>query len=318
MIEILLKNKELLYPGNITEIPVSNLEFQLMRFTEYADAELNWLSENYGLDFTIMKNHQDIEISSHFLESESQVAFHFSIPYFNKEEKMEEEQVFIICSKTGIFMFTNPELDGFFNSTYSYQVNSIQKIANAESLFKFQFEFIADYLADITERLTKKIKLLANKILIEKSFSNEELDIITRYNFSNLLIKETLLETTRIFNLYLKSYWEASTGIKQCVQAELNDLATVSDYIQFNFDRLDDLKENVSNKIDLEQNYIFKMLTIVTVCISLPTFIAGIYGMNFKDMPELELDYGYPIVIIVMLLSALLPFIYFKKKSWLK
>ncbi|MCH5598920.1 hypothetical protein MKP09_13885 [Niabella ginsengisoli] len=170
----------------------------------------------------------------------------------------------------------------------------------------------------MTEKLTKKIKLLAVRVLIEKSFSNEELDIITRYNFANLLIKETLLETTKIFNLYLKSYWEASKGIKECVQTELNDLETVSDYIQFNFDRLDDLKENVSNKIDLEQNHIFKVLTIVTVCISLPTFIAGIYGMNFKDIPELKLEHGYPIIIFVMLLSAVLPYLYFKRKKWLK
>ena len=98
----------------------------------------------------------------------------------------------------------------------------------------------------------------------------------------------------------------------------MSDLSAISDYIQFNFDRLDDLKENVSSKIDLEQNHIFKMLTVVTVCISLPTFIAGLYGMNFDDMPELKAPHGYPIVIILMLLSALLPFIYFKRKKWLK
>jgi len=91
----------------------------------------------------------------------------------------------------------------------------------------------------------------------------------------------------------------------------------VSDYIQFNFDRLDDLKENVSNKIDLEQNYIFKMLTVVTVCISLPTFIAGVYGMNFVNMPELTTTFGYPITIIAMIFSAILPYLYFKRKKWL-
>ncbi len=105
--------------------------------------------------------------------------------------------------------------------------------------------------------------------------------------------------------------------LKESIRAELNDLTVVFDYIQFNFDRLDDLKENVSSKIDLEQNHIFKMLTVVTVCISLPTLIAGIYGMNFEKMPLLKSVYGYPLLLIVMTLSAVLPFLYFKGKKWL-
>lgn len=98
----------------------------------------------------------------------------------------------------------------------------------------------------------------------------------------------------------------------------MSDLSAVSDHVQFNFDRLNDLKENVSSKIELEQNHIFKMLTVVTVCIALPTLIAGVYGMNFENMPELNFPYSYPIVIVIMILSALLPFIYFKRKKWLK
>lgn len=117
--------------------------------------------------------------------------------------------------------------------------------------------------------------------------------------------------------MYLKSNWEQKMDLKESIRNDLNDLAVVSDYIQFNFDRLDDLKENISSKINLEQNHIFKMLTVATVCISLPTLIAGIYGMNFDDMPELKNNYGYPIVLISMLCAAILPFIYFKRKKWL-
>lgn len=118
-------------------------------------------------------------------------------------------------------------------------------------------------------------------------------------------------------NYLKKSSWEQIINIQQTIEAELHDLAVISDYIQFNFERLDDLKENVSNKINLEQSHIFKMLTVFTVCISLPTLIAGVYGMNFENMPELKTRFGYPIVIIFMLFSIALPFIYFKRKKWL-
>ncbi|SFU13481.1 magnesium transporter [Algoriphagus locisalis] len=317
MIEILLKNKKSFKAQTVNELSVSELNFHVMQFLDHSNPDLKWLEQNYGLDFTIMKHFEDIEISSHFLENETQAAFHFSIPFFNKEKKMIEEPLFIIITQSNLFLFTSSNLDGYINEIYPNKIISLQRLSDLKDIFKFQFEFIADYFADITENLSRKIKFLANDVLIEKEFSSNVMDVITQNNFNNLLIKEALIETTRVLRLYLKSEWEQKTDLKESVRAELNDLTAISDYIQFNFDRLDDLKENVSNKIDLEQNHIFKMLTVVTVCISLPTFIAGVYGMNFEKMPELQFDFGYPFVLIGMVFSAILPIIYFKKKKWL-
>ena len=317
MIEILLKNKTSIKAETVSELSVSQLDFYVMQFTDYTNADLGWLEQNYDLDFTIMKHFEDIEISSHFLENRNQAAFHFSIPFHSKEKNMVEEPLFIIISQIGLFIFSSANLDRYFGEMYPAKINSMQHYSDLESFFKFQFEFISDYFADITESLSRKVKALANEILIEKEFSSNVMDVITKYNFNNLLIKEALLETTRVLRLYIKSDWEKHAELRESVRAELNDLDVISDYIQFNFDRLDDLKENVSNKIDLEQNHIFKMLTVVTVCISLPTFIAGVYGMNFENMPELKFSYGYPIVVIAMVCSAILPFIYFKRKKWL-
>jgi magnesium transporter len=48
-----------------------------------------------------------------------------------------------------------------------------------------------------------------------------------------------------------------------------------------------------------------------------PTLVASIYGMNFKHMPELDFEYGYPLAIVVMILAAVLPYMWFKWKKWL-
>lgn len=317
MIEILLKNKETIQVKDTSEIEPSDLDFFIMQLRDYTDADIFWLEENFDLDCAIMKHYEDIEISSHFLEDSKQAAFHFSIPYSNRDNKMVEDHIFIIMSNAGVFLFSTTTLDGFFNRAYSRKMKTAQGLTDRRSVFKFQFAFISDYYADVTENLSRKVKRLANSVLIEKELSGDSSDTITRYNFSNLLLKEALIETTRVFTLYVKSDWEESMDLKDSVKAELNDLRVISDYIQFNFDRLDDLKENISNKIDLEQNHIFKMLTVVTVCISLPTLIAGVYGMNFKNMPELHEKYGYPIAIIAMVLSIVLSFWYFKRKKWL-
>ncbi|MFB9054928.1 CorA family divalent cation transporter [Formosa undariae] len=316
MIDILLKSKTIIKAESVSEVP-SDLDFFIMHFLDYSQSDLNYLTEKFNLDFSIMKNYEDIEISSHFLEDDNQAAFHFSIPYYNADKKLIEEPYFIIICEDGLFLFSSSSMDKYINDIYPNKAGLLHKATDIRSLFNFQFAFISDYYADITENLSRKIKLLANSILIEKDISSHEMDIITRFNFNNLLIKELLIETTRVFRLYIKSSWEQKMDIRSEVKDELNDLTVVSDYIQFNFDRLDDLRENVSNKIDLEQNHIFKTLTVVTVCISLPTFIAGVYGMNFNNMPETNSAYGYPIILIIMILSAMLPFLYFKKKKWL-
>jgi magnesium transporter len=138
---------------------------------------------------------------------------------------------------------------------------------------------------------------------------------LTELNFSNLLVRESLSEYMRILIL-LKRNQVYRDIVGQEISLELADLKVVSEHIQYNFDRLDDLKENINSKIELEQNRIFKILTMITVCISLPTLIAGIYGMNFVYMPELNWAFGYPLVLILLVISFILPLIYFRGKKW--
>ncbi|TXJ26805.1 MAG: magnesium transporter [Chitinophagaceae bacterium] len=317
VIEVLLKDKKIIKAQSAAEISIPNQDFHVMQFLGYTNSDLQWLENNFSLDFTIMKHFDDIEISSHFLEDDSQASFHFSIPYYNEEKKLVEQPMFIIISKTGLFLFSSTALDSFLNEGYLNKHIIFKTLSDMKSIFKSQVAVLADYFADLTENSTRKIKTLANTILIEKEYTSKEMDVISSLKFNNILIKEALIETTRVFNLYMKSNWEHKLGLKESMKAELNDLNVISDYIQFNFDRLDDLKENVSGKIELEQSHFFKLLTVVTVCISLPTLIAGIYGMNFEQMPGLKMPYGYPAVLIAMIISAVLPFIYFKKKKWL-
>ena len=69
--------------------------------------------------------------------------------------------------------------------------------------------------------------------------------------------------------------------------------------------------------INLEQNNIIKIFSVAAVMFLPPTLIASIYGMNFRTMPELSIEYGYPVALGLMLLSALATFLFFKGKGWL-
>jgi magnesium transporter len=69
--------------------------------------------------------------------------------------------------------------------------------------------------------------------------------------------------------------------------------------------------------VSLEQNNIIKIFSVAAVVFMPPTLIASIYGMNFKHMPELDFDFGYPLALVSMLLAAVLPYFFFRWMKWL-
>ena len=69
--------------------------------------------------------------------------------------------------------------------------------------------------------------------------------------------------------------------------------------------------------ISNEQNQIIKLFSVMAVMLMPPTLVASVYGMNFKNMPELDWPAGYPLALALMVISAIIPFIYFRRKGWL-
>jgi magnesium transporter len=69
--------------------------------------------------------------------------------------------------------------------------------------------------------------------------------------------------------------------------------------------------------INIEQNNIIKIFSIAAVVLLPPTLVASVYGMNFEFMPELKWAFGYPFALLLMVISAVLPYLYFKRKGWL-
>ena len=97
----------------------------------------------------------------------------------------------------------------------------------------------------------------------------------------------------------------------------IKDVGSLLDHTQFNFERLEYLQNTFLGLLNIEQSKIIKIFTVVTVIFMPPTLIASIYGMNFRLMPELAQNWGYPFALLLMALSSGLTLFYFKRNNWL-
>jgi magnesium transporter len=101
------------------------------------------------------------------------------------------------------------------------------------------------------------------------------------------------------------------------VKTASRDVGGLNDQVHYMSGKIQFLLDATLGMIGLEQNNIIKFFTVVSVALMPPTLIASIYGMNFKQMPELEWAWGYPMAIVLMTISAVIPFLWFRRKGWL-
>jgi magnesium transporter len=97
----------------------------------------------------------------------------------------------------------------------------------------------------------------------------------------------------------------------------LADVQSLTDHASFLNSKIQFLLDAVLGLINLQQNNIIKIFSVAAVMFLPPTLVASMYGMNFHHMPELDKPWGYPFALVLMLVSAVLPYIYFRRKGWL-
>ncbi|MEO8183816.1 MAG: magnesium transporter CorA family protein [Deltaproteobacteria bacterium] len=131
-------------------------------------------------------------------------------------------------------------------------------------------------------------------------------------------IRDTLLGVGRIVTFILDAgeQHRPATAVPR-LEAIRADIASLNDYQHHLSGKIQFLLDATLGFINIQQNDIVKALTIVSVVGVPPVLIAGIYGMNFKRMPELSWALGYPYALALIVLSALLPILWFKWRDWL-
>lgn len=95
------------------------------------------------------------------------------------------------------------------------------------------------------------------------------------------------------------------------------DLQSLAEYATFLANKVAFLLDATLGMINIQQNHIIKLFSVMAVLLMPPTLVASIYGMNFHHMPELDQPWGYPAALALMVVAALLPYWLFKRKGWM-
>ncbi len=105
--------------------------------------------------------------------------------------------------------------------------------------------------------------------------------------------------------------------LRETLKSLSRDIMSLSENSGYLTQNVGFLLDAALGRISIEQNAIVKIFSVAAVIFLPPTLVASVYGMNFNVMPELDWRYGYPLALLLMILSAVLPYLYFKKRGWL-
>jgi magnesium transporter len=186
-------------------------------------------------------------------------------------------------------------------------------------------EAFTERIADLLERVQMELDAVSLTIFPRSngaSASNRDLHaMIQKIGVNGDLIskaRESLVSFQRLL-MYVQQATNVSLSQDQRgrFKSTLRDVQSLSDHASLLGNKVQFLLDAVLGLINLEQNNIIKIFSVAAVMFLPPTLVASIYGMNFHFMPELDKHWGYPMALVAMVVSAVIPYIYFRRKGWL-
>lgn len=235
-----------------------------------------------------------------------------------KGEYIQSEQVSLILLENTVITFQEAHGDDFNPVRVRIEENKGQiRKKEADYLFYALLDAIVDNYFHILERNEEVLEELDDLVIGSKTGS-DTLETIQNLKQEIVFLRKTIWPLNTILgNLYRIE----SPLIKKETDYYLRD---VYDHIGQLMDEIDVSRDMLSSMLDIylsnksnKMNEVMQFLTIISTIFIPLTFIAGVYGMNFKYMPELEHEIAYPAVMFLMLVIAVIQLAYFKRKKWL-
>ena len=255
---------------------------------------------------------EEIEMSSRYMQTDDSIVANSNF----LQADFEIEPVNFILKNNILVTVRDSEL-GSFNETVKKMFVNTRNFPNGFYVLVALFETRVEKDADMIEDTTDLITNLSTKINKASDHVDEEVLIqIKDLQEKVTIIRQNIMDKQRVISNIMKCNFFPQ-DLQPRLTMIIKDINSLFEYTRFGFDRLDYLQDTFLGLVNIEQNKIIKIFTVINIIFLPPTLIASMYGMNFTFMPELTWKLGYPFAIGVMIVFTMLVLLIFKIKKWL-
>ena len=273
------------------------------------------LIENYfGIQLLSWQKAEEIESSSRYFETFDTIRANSN--FLKLEEGHYDVVPVSFTLKDKVLISNHNETIKTFQAIFERLQGQTFDQIDGFDIFLVQLDVRVDYIADILEGIGRTINQMTKRMRIEKDLDENSILEISFLQEATMLIRENIVDKQRVMSAILKSD-RFPAKKDDHIRIMLRDTGSLLTHTAFSFERLEFLQNTFLGLMDIEQNKVIKMFSVVAVIFMPPTLIASIYGMNFKILPELDWEWGYPFSILLMLASSGFTLYYFRRKGWL-
>jgi magnesium transporter len=289
--------------------------------------ERRWVKQHFGLSIPEDAMDEDIEESARFFEEDNGELHIRSDFLIDDEADPRAIRVAFILNEhnaelksQGVLFSIHDEDVPVFRLLRMRARRMPGLIENAKDVLLMLFDADAEYCADTLEDIYDDLEQVSRQVLagdVTDNKAGEVLSAIARHEDMSGRIRRNVMDTRRAVSFMMRSRMLSAEQFEDARQI-LRDLDSLDSHTAFLFDKINFLMDATVGFININQNKIIKIFSVASVALLPPTLIASLYGMNFQYMPELSQKWGYPFALGLMVLSAAVPMLYFRKRGWLK
>ena len=254
---------------------------------------------------------EEIEMSSRYIQTDDSIVANSNFLHTN----FDVEPVNFIL-KNNILVTSHDNELGSFNETVKRMFVNTRNFPTGFHVLVALMETRVEKDADMIEDTTDMITELSTHINASDHVDEDILIQIKDLQEKVTILRQNIMDKQRVISNFLKCDFFPEE-LQPRLTMIIKDINSLFEYTRFGFDRLDYLQDTFLGLVNIEQNQIIKIFTVVNVIFLPPTLIASMYGMNFDFMPELHWKLGYPFSIGLMIVFTLIVLLIFRLKKWL-
>jgi len=291
-----------------------------------SDEERHQVASRHKVDVPSKDTLSEIESSSRLFSRDRMVCVSMPlIPSRGSADPMPPPLGFVLAPNILVTIHFS-EVHGIDRAAAYFKTNNPPP--SSVHVFVSILEVMVDYTADLLEHLGQDVTKISRRSFREyakapghgpKTSKTLRATLVEVGTVGEHLseVRDTLLGIQRIASFVSESArsWLPEDAYVR-LQTANRDVVSLTDFETHLSDKVQFLLDAVLGFINTEQNEIFKVLTIASVVGIPPTLIASMYGMNFRNMPELSWAWGYPYGLALIVISIVLPILWFKSRGW--